>query len=63
MNVNRPALGYRYLVKWQGYPESENVWLSAVDFLDDRARHVRDTFDRRTVTQAARGVAEGVHEQ
>ena len=60
VNVNRPALGYRYLVKWQGYPESENIWLPAVDFLDDRARRMRDAFDRRAVTQAAGGVAEGV---
>ena len=60
VNVNRPALGYRYLVKWRGYPEFENTWLPAVDFLDDRARRMRNAFDRRAEALAAEGVAEGV---
>ena len=40
VNVNRPALGYRYLVKWWGYHEFENTWLPAVDFLDDHVRRM-----------------------
>ena len=60
INVNRPALGYRYLVKWRGYPEFENTWLPAADFLDDRARRMRSAVDRRAETLEAEGVAEGV---
>ncbi|MCV6587662.1 MAG: hypothetical protein OIF57_01350, partial [Marinobacterium sp.] len=55
LNVNQPRKGYKYLVKWKGYPSSENAWLPAADFLDAEAKRMRAAYDRRMDAGADRG--------